>query len=373
MKTKQATCNKLNKETVSDFTATVITDIEKLEEIRNDWEGEKFFSLIPYYYYLTIIKSSKNSTRPLVVVISKNGTPEMIVAGKIENIKSKNKLTTKFLNFLDIRVLTIVEYGVGGCASFECSLLAIKTLLECLKKREADLVSFREIRLDSDIYRQGRRIAGLLYRDYLPSKLKHFLLRKTKEFNKLINRKRRKELRRNWKKLKEQFRDNVEIKYYSKKEELANCCKDIEKISNNSKHHSFNNSINSRENLECVATQGDLKAFILYLGGIPCAYYSGFVKKDIFIYISTGYDRDYREFRVGAVLMWHTLEYLWADDRIKAIDFGNGDYLYKQNICDTYWDEVDFYIFQPSLRGAVLNIAGTIFRIVYKIKNLFLK
>lgn len=355
-----------NQMTLDNLTAKVITNIEDLNTIRNDWKNERFHDLMEYELYITMVTASKRVISPFVIVVKKNEIPEAIIAAQIEKIDSNIKIVSNLLAYANIRSLTILELGVGGCDSEECSFLVMEILLQCLRKKEADLLQFKKVKYDFALYQLGRKMAGPI-KDYFPKTFKRYFLSKNKPYKELLSKKRWKELNRNRRRLHEQFPNGVEMQCFTKTEDVALCCQHMEEISKESKYRNFTNNSEIRQNMECLAALGNLKIFMLFVNKMPRAYYCGFIQRGAFVFISTAYDLQYSKFRIGSLLMWHVLECLWTDENINVIDYGSGQFFYKELICDISWDEASFYIFQPSFKGFLINCVGTIFRFGSKI------
>jgi len=117
-----------------------------------------------------------------------------------------------------------------------------------------------------------------------------------------------------------------------------------------------------RRRLHLDARNGSLLAFLLYLGGKPCAFWLGTVYQKTFHGGYVGFDPDYRRFSPGTFLTRRVIDRLCdhnVADVIEEIDFGLGDAQYKRALSNRSWQEAIVYIFGSGLRGLTLNVLQT--------------
>jgi CelD/BcsL family acetyltransferase involved in cellulose biosynthesis len=65
----------------------------------------------------------------------------------------------------------------------------------------------------------------------------------------------------------------------------------------------FADTTRMRQRLELAARKGWLRAYLLYLGERPCAFWIGMLYGDTFVSDYTGYDPDLRQFSPGIGLV----------------------------------------------------------------------
>ena len=78
-----------------------------------------------------------------------------------------------------------------------------------------------------------------------------------------------------------------------------------------------------------------------------------------FILDYTAYDPAFQKNEPGTVLFMKMIDDL-CRLKVKEIDFGFGDALYKNRYGDESWEESSVYIFSPRWKGAKLNACRTL-------------
>ena len=121
----------------------------------------------------------------------------------------------------------------------------------------------------------------------------------------------------------------------------------------------FNDSELTRRTLSLLATKGLLRSYFLYVNEKPCAYWIGTLYGNVFHLDYTAYDPAFQKNEPGTVLFMKMIDDL-CRLKVKEIDFGFGDALYKNRYGDESWEESSVYIFSPKWKGAKLNVYWTL-------------
>jgi CelD/BcsL family acetyltransferase involved in cellulose biosynthesis len=90
----------------------------------------------------------------------------------------------------------------------------------------------------------------------------------------------------------------------------------------------FADSPVQRQLLEVGLRRGLLRAYVLYRGDEPIAFWLCSVYRGRLLLKTTGYDPDYA--RVGTYLLMRVIEQACGDPAVQSIDFGPGDADYKR-------------------------------------------
>jgi CelD/BcsL family acetyltransferase involved in cellulose biosynthesis len=115
-----------------------------------------------------------------------------------------------------------------------------------------------------------------------------------------------------------------------------------------------------RKRLHLKAEKGWLRAYVLYIGDRPCAFWVGTLYCQEFHSDFMGYDPDYSKYSPGMYLINQVIEsFCNSNEEIAAIDFGLGDAQYKEILGDVQWQDACAYVFAPTLRGLALNAMRT--------------
>lgn len=84
------------------------------------------------------------------------------------------------------------------------------------------------------------------------------------------------------------------------------------------------NSPEMRELLSDLARQGRLRAYLMRVEGVPCAFVWGWVTGERYHYQTPGFLREYHRWSVGTVMLMHTIRDLIEIRACRVFDFGQG-------------------------------------------------
>lgn len=118
-----------------------------------------------------------------------------------------------------------------------------------------------------------------------------------------------------------------------------------------------------RQRLFRQAQQGQLCAYMLYVGEQPCAFWIGTLYKGTFYSDYLGYDPKYAMHSPGMFLMMKAIEGMCRcsdDQKPRQIDFGFGDAEYKELLATHTWKEAVCYIYAARFSAIRLKALQTV-------------
>jgi CelD/BcsL family acetyltransferase involved in cellulose biosynthesis len=246
--------------------------------------------------------------------------------------------------------------------------------MNCLRRREADVAMLDDVAIDSPLYRLALKLPGFLSRDTLPKLQGHDAMTvpgSIEEVLQCLSAHRRHELRRTAKKLQNNPVGEPKLVCYRDPTQLDRLFHDAEEIARKTYQRGlgvgFADTLRVRERLELAALKGWLRAYLLYLGDRPCAFWIGMLYGETFVSDYTGYDPELRQLSPGTGLLMRMIERFCNrsdGDVISELDFGPGDAEYKTALCTRKWLEAVVYIFSPTLKGLALKSVRTVTRVV---------
>jgi CelD/BcsL family acetyltransferase involved in cellulose biosynthesis len=113
----------------------------------------------------------------------------------------------------------------------------------------------------------------------------------------------------------------------------------------------------AKAEMETLAAQDRVRAFLLFLKGEPVAYLYLPVVGDTLVYAYLGYDAAHAQLSPGTVLQMAALESLFAEERFRYFDFTEGDGAHKALFGTDSVDCASFLMLRPSLSNRAL-LAG---------------
>lgn len=344
----------------------VVKDLCGLERIRSDWEKLQWHPNADIDYFMNFIIIQKNVKMPYVLLVYENETIESILVGRIEDTKLSFNVGYKSIYEDNVSMLAMNYGGLLGNRSPQISELLISELVKALKNNEADIVFLNALRVDSAIYRLARSLPRMISRDRIERRSTHWKMacpENLEGFLKRMSQKHRYWIRRVTKLLEKEYPGKVEYKYLHEVKDIDRLCDDAESIAKNTYQRGlgvgFNDSELTRRTLSLLATKKMLRSYFLYVNEKPCAYWIGTLYGSIFHLDYTAYDPAFQRSEPGTVLFMKMIDDL-CRLKVKEIDFGFGDALYKNRYGDESWEESSVYIFSPRWKGAKLNACRTL-------------
>lgn len=344
------------------FSIRTFRNFEELEEIRAFWEKMQWFPNADIDFYLTLASLNPGFVRPHVILLSQGGQPVALLIGRIQDAPLDFKIGYKSLQKRRVRSLEVIYGGTLGDLSYSNSIALIEELMQSLRRAEADVVFLKMFRCDSPIYQVAKQRPSFLCRDHYPSPSPHWTMTMPKSFDEFygqLSKSTKKTNRLITNRMKKSFGDDWSIRCFRKTDEIELAMRDTETVAAKTYQRGmqagFPNTSLTRKQWSFAADREWLLAYVLYIKEAPCAFWNGYIYKNIFIPTATGYDPVYRYYDPGMFLFLRMVEDLCLNNGIKLIDFGFGEAEYKRNYCDQKWEEASIYIFAPTFSGVTLN------------------
>jgi len=352
----------------SERSVKVLRGIGELEEIREVWESWPGNRDSEMESYMRHAQSNRVTERPHVIVVEREGKPEAILVGRLDLGRINCRLGYLHLD-LPARILCFVYGAFRGNASRENSRLIVKSVMDSLKAREADVAYMNYLRDDSELLRLSIEKPRLLCRDYVRTQQLHFATRlpnSAEEFQRGLSSSARWQAKSRQKKLTKDFAGDVKIRCFREVAELESLIRDVEQVAKTSYQRGlgvgFVDSPVTRDGLRLKAERGWLRAYVLYLAERPCAFWIGDINQGTFGSDYIGYDAGLGKYSPGMYLTTKVIEGFCGgnSEGVTAVDFATGHAQYKEVLSNQKWREVSIYIFAPTLKGISFNFARTV-------------
>ncbi len=367
---------KRTRSSINKLSYKVVDSIGNLNQIRDLWHRMNWHPNTDIDFYITIFKSRHNCLRPYILVIYQSDIPTTMLIGRIEYKHIKFRIGYKTIFSLKSRCLKILYGGVIGDNENVTSRFIVKRLLRFLSTERINLITFTQLNIHSQMYKAVKEVPFFLQRSFfdtvnphwkvlLPGQLKDFLLR--------VNSHHRRRLKRLRKRLEKNFNGQVEFTCLKNKRDVARICENCEEIARKTYHRGMGvgfvfNKENSRR-LNLMAEKEWLQVYMLFVNGDPCAFYISTIYKDTCFLNFTGYDSRYRKYDPGTALFLYIVEDLCQNKKIRKIDFGFGDALYKRRFGDINEAEASVSIYALNTLGIMFNVTHSMTNIL----NTFVK
>jgi len=344
---------------------------DEIEAIRPIWEKMQHNEPYPVINadidrFLSVIEAGGDSMRPHIVLVKQNGQPRAMIIGRLEKHPVELKLGYKTLLSPNLKCLTIVYGGILGQPEKELCSYLIGKLMKMFHRHEVDLLFFNNLRVDSHLYQRARKIPGILSRGYFPRIQSHWqthIPENVESFYERIPSKHKREWRRCERRLAKECKGPVEVLCSRKESQINQIMRVACDISERSYKHAMNVGITddacTRALLGQAARKDSLRAYILYVNKVPCAFEFGLHYGETFFVEYMGYDRAWSSFGPGALLWVKAIEDLCTHSATNVLDYGFGDAPYKQRLGTKVWQEASVYIFAPRAYPIFINMVRT--------------
>lgn len=266
----------------SGYDIKVIRSLEEIEDVRNFWETHQCYPDADIDFYIAFCRANKANVSPHITVLMKQGKPDTMMIGRLDNIDFKFRFGYKILFSTKIKSLSILYGGIiGNLTDPACNML-FESIMDSLLKGDADIAFFNHLALDSNMYNLATRLPHYFLRDHsikvnqhwrsiLPDSLDEFEKTRPKNF--------RNNFKKYTKRLNDQYGKDKIIKIYRSMTEYVTLLKDIETIASKTFHRGlgvgFLNDQATENRILLALKQQRFRAYIMYIGQQPCAFLTG--------------------------------------------------------------------------------------------------
>jgi hypothetical protein len=358
-------------ESISIRVARSLVEVEALREV---WERSAGHRDSDIDVFLMVVKSLPSVIRPHVISIYKGDKPESILIGRLEQKRLVFRAGYIALFRPRVRCLNFIYGAIRGNDSEKNIELLVHALIASLKCNEADLAMFEFVPEAAPLYQFVLNMPSFLSRDILPASQLHDSLtipRSIDDVYRNMSKERRKHTKSYIKRLENICTGGVRIVCYRDHSDLECLFRDAEKIAKKTYQRGlgvgFADNPIIRKRLELGAEKGWLRAFVLYVGEIPCSFWIGMLYHGTFVSEYMGYDPEYRQYSPGIVLIIRVIEGFCNDtngDNVEELDFGIGHAEYKRTLCSRTWREAVLFIFSPTIKGCKLKMMRLAARLI---------
>ena len=342
-----------------------IRDLHELEALRAIWESWPGTRDSDLDFFSSVVRS--RGRRPHVIVLTWNARLDAILIGLRERRKLPFRLGCFTICEPEVNVLEFVSGGLRGNASEENCAAFVRELMRSLDRGEADMALWEQLDVQSPLYNYALQWPRSAWRDHFPRIDGHWWLRKFPKgldaFFMSLSRSQRSKLRRKYKNVLNRFAGKMQIRCFRSLADLEPAIAQMEEIASKTDKRrvfglGFFDTQQIHEQMVVAAQRGWLRIYILYLEDKPAAFWRGTVYDRCLQGDDVGYDPIWSEFSPGIFLFLNILESL-RDEDIKTVDFGYGDTQLKQCLGDLRCVESRLRIYDPTLRGILLNLLNT--------------
>ena len=343
----------------------VARTLEEVLALRPVWETlQTPFLTSDLDFVLTYVRNTPNAVRPHAVVLREEGAPVALVSGRVEDVPAPITVGPKTLVEPTVRCLTVTYGGFMGRVDETTAPRLLAAVVESVEPGEVDLIRLRMLRTGSSLHSFALEHAPLLRREHFSTRMTHWradIPGSLDEFLARRSRRRRESVRRYSRRLERAYGDEARVEVFRAPDQLERLFADSGLVHRETYQHvlgvGFSDEHVQRALAALAMDRGWFRGYVLYLKGVPAAFWHGNAYKGVFGIGATGFDPAFMDDRPGTYLLMRMIEELAADESVHTLDFSFGDAEYKRHFGDESWVEQDVVLVEPRARPLALNLA----------------
>jgi CelD/BcsL family acetyltransferase involved in cellulose biosynthesis len=332
-------------------------DVQRLRPLWEKWQNHPNTD---FEHYQLVLSTRARDAAPYVVLAKVDDAPVGLLVGRTEPQEMSVKVGYANIKLGRARMLRIMTGGVLGAWWDELAAAAVEQLIASFQQGAFDAIIFSNVRTSTAFYRALQAQAGRSGPSVFLAPEPHWIMQippKNEELWMRLSSRHRSQLRKARKKLDEDedIAGDVDYRHFHDGQNIEEFCKDAESVASKTYQHGLGIGFKNDEfyNKRCrlFASKGQFRGYVLYLNGVPRAFWMGCVYGDIFHSQDVGYDPQMKEFQLGSLLLVHVIEELIKEKNCQGLDFGLGDAEYKQRFSDQSWYDCDVTFYAPTLKN----------------------
>ena len=338
----------------------------ELDQVDVGWESLPWTRLDPEReYFRTVVRSRPDVVGVHVFFLPDDVAPQAAFVGRVEDVSLRVSAGYRSVYSPRVRAITLVHGGVLGVERPDRAQEIVARLRDALTAGVAEAVFLPALRTDSELYaaaasvrfpfRQPFAVRTLHWGLQLPGSFEEFLAtRSTKT---------RKNLRVDRNRLRRDYGEALELRVFRDPSDADELFRDVATVAAKTYQHglgvAFANTDEDKALTALALDRGWFRAYVLYIGGAPVAFWLGSVYARTFFTGTPGYDPGFADYGIGRYLLVRVIEQLCGDDEVDQIDYGFGDAEYKRRFGNQSWEEADVVLFARRFRPVRVNVMRT--------------
>jgi Acetyltransferase (GNAT) domain len=337
---------------------TVARTIAEVEAMRGAWERLQVGEIdADIDYFLTVVRARPEVVRPHVVLIERDGVPCLMIAARLEDAPLEVKLGYHVVARPRLRALRVAFGGIVGAAGDTDRRRALHELQRPLREGEADVAVLTQLEAGGPMCSLARAAGSRMRRAQAEIPAPHWSVAIPDSMDEFLaerSGRTRKNLRYYDKRMKRDHPDLC-VRTFRRESELDELCTDMERVAATTYQRSlgagFTGDHQDRALMALGMARGWFRAWVLYFGDRPVAFWHGYAYGGTFTTGCPGFDPAFTKDRVGAYLAVRMIEQLCADTAVNMLDWGGGDAEYKRTLGGVRREEVDVMLFARTGAG----------------------
>jgi CelD/BcsL family acetyltransferase involved in cellulose biosynthesis len=314
-------------------------------------------------WLLTVVEQRPEAERPHVMLLERPDGRQILIVGRLEALPLAARIGYLTLAKPTVRTLFVVAGGIVGVQDDGDRRAVTEALQGVLAAREAELVMLSALPVEDPLFAMARAAVPWARRGHVPESAPRWTADIPDRYDAFLatrSRNTRENVKRYGKKLLKAHGDELEVRLFTREEELEEVCRDLDAVAANTYQRglgvAFAGDAQELALMRLGMRKDWFRAWVLSIAGKPVAFWHGYRYGGSFGTFSPGFDPAFADLRVGLYLQMRMIETLCEDPDVDRLDFGSGDAQYKRSYGDHCTDEATLLLFGPGLRAARINL-----------------
>jgi CelD/BcsL family acetyltransferase involved in cellulose biosynthesis len=339
----------------------VVRDEAGLARLRADWRLLPTTPASDPDAYAVSLSGPRPPSRPHVLLVCRDDAPQALAAGREEEIALRSRVGYRVLAAPRLRALVFPAGSFVGTVDEPAAELLVDAIWSALRAGEAQVAVLHEIPIASPLFAAIRRAGWRACRDLAPDRNLRWSVAIPDGYDAYLrgrSARLRKTVRHAANRLHRELGSALEVRRFTDACDLERLFEDLETVAARTYQRRLGSGFHAtpatRAEIAHAMGRGWFRAYVLYVGRIPCAFTYGIRHRGTYHSGATGFDPRLR-LGTGDYLMNREIEDLCADPEIHRLDFGFGDADYKRRYADESHEEATIRLYAPTARAIVCN------------------
>ena len=346
----------------SEIIVRTANTVDEIEKLRPFWTGLNRHPESDIDFVVMLASVRPEIIRPHILVAYEGGQPVAILVGRLENTQTRPRVGYLKLFRMSVNQFVFVGGQLLGEDSDRIASAMIREIRMRLRDGCVDRALMGHFSTANALNKFVKSECPMWCRGLTHPTVQHWKTELPDTFEAFLAKRPKKHrywLRRIGKIFEAHFDGKVIYRIYKAPQDVEPFCKAAEAVAQNTYQRGlgagFIDNTENRNRLALMTRSGWSRSYVVFVEGIPLAFWSGERIGDTFHLTWTGFDSSYRKYEIGTILYFKMVEDLifWG---IKKIDYGLGWAQYKERFGDTCLLDQDVVIYAPTLKAIGINI-----------------
>jgi ribosomal protein S18 acetylase RimI-like enzyme len=296
--------------------------------------------------------------------------PVALLVGRRETATQKLRFGYATIASLPVRRIVVVAGGFVGATTEDNWSRLVLALERLMPSQRIDLLHFEQLHFNGHEIQFLRRRFRIGRFALANAPANHWTMTMPQSWDEFLNARSKKHrywLKRLPRVLERDFGSTWQIKRYESESHIDDFTKAADQVAGTSYQRGIGAGFRLNdeyvERVSLDARRKRLRGYVLFIAGIPVAYWYCSIYGTTLHLIATGFDPRYRDYELGTVLLLNIFRE-HSGTSIKMVDFGPGDADYKRRFASDSFPEAYVSVFANSPRGRFLFAVQAVNRFI---------